>query len=252
MGESLYIIQNDPEVPPGTLAEFLTTPYSLCHPYRGEALPDAGMVSALIVLGGAMGANDDNRHPFLRELKLLINSIVSAGIPYLGICLGGQLLAAAVGGSVISNRWREIGTHTVTVTAEGAADPLFIGFPETFSVFQWHYDSFDIPAGGCLLASSSGCHHQAFRYGTNAWGIQFHPEVTEQIVREWCSWTPDTACRSDQFISCFTAAADEIKSGAGLLLHNFLTVAHNPVTAYTSLSPPDTRHRSPDTPLHPS
>ena len=86
----LHIIQNDPEVPPGNISEHLSIPYALHHPYRGEKLPEVDEISALIVLGGAMGANDDQRYPFLVDLKALIRRVVAAGRPYLGVCLGGQ------------------------------------------------------------------------------------------------------------------------------------------------------------------
>ena len=97
----LHIIQNDPEVPPGNLLDHLAIPYTVHHPYRGDILPEQGDISALIVMGGAMGANDDARYPFLPELKILIRSVVAARIPYLGVCLGGQLLAAALGAEAV-------------------------------------------------------------------------------------------------------------------------------------------------------
>ena len=101
----VQIVQNDPEVPPGTVAESLDAMgivYCVHHPYSGDPLPEVRDVSALIVMGGAMGANDDLRHPFLYDLKIFIRQIVSAGTPYLGICLGGQLLAAALGAEGVS------------------------------------------------------------------------------------------------------------------------------------------------------
>ena len=127
------------------------------------------------------------------DLKNLIRAVVAARIPYLGICLGGQLLAAALGAEVVSKRWEELGTLPVSLTADGEEDLLFIGIAETFTTFQWHHDSFDIPDGGVLLASSALCRHQAFRVGNSAWGLQFHPEVTEQIIRNWSAWDPGTA-----------------------------------------------------------
>jgi len=84
----LHIIQNDPEVPPGNIIDHLTIPYAVHHPYRDGCLPEPEHVAALIVMGGAMGANDDQRHPFLGDLKNLIRTVVAARTPYLGICLG--------------------------------------------------------------------------------------------------------------------------------------------------------------------
>jgi len=218
----LQIIQNDPEVPPGNLAEHLTVPHQLHHPYLDGQLPEVAEISALIVLGGAMGANDDHRHPFLADLKQLIRSVVTGGIPYLGVCLGGQLLAAALGAQVVSNRWEELGTLPVQLTAEGLVDPLFKGLQEQFSSFQWHHDSFDLPDGAVLLASSAVCPHQAFRFGANAWGLQFHPEVTEQIIRDWSAWDPATACRADELVVAFEARADEYRATVRQLLYNFI------------------------------
>src|SRR6185369_8330445 len=144
----LHIIQNDPEVPPGNITNNLDNlgrSYCLHHPYLGDSLPELRDISALIVMGGAMGANNDARHPFLTEMKRFIRKVVEQGSPYLGICLGGQLLAAALGARVASHRWEELGTLGVELTEEGRSDRLFSGMGATFTTFQWHHDSFDIP-----------------------------------------------------------------------------------------------------------
>ncbi|MEA5113834.1 MAG: type 1 glutamine amidotransferase [Geobacteraceae bacterium] len=221
----LHIIQNDPQVPPGNIQENLPFKPPVRHPYRGDSLPDLAVISALIVLGGAMGANDDGKHPFLHELKSLISRIVSARIPFLGICLGGQLMATATGGRVISGRWKELGTMPVTLTFEGRRDRLFRGIPGSFSTFQWHHDSFDTAPGGVILASSATCPHQSFRMGECAWGIQFHPEVTEEIIRDWCAWDESTASRTRQLVAAFKDSEKEYRSTASCLLRNFLAAA---------------------------
>lgn len=226
----LHIIQNDPEVPPGNLVENLAdqgVPFQLNQIYRGEPLPDHDDMTALIVLGGAMGANDDNRYPFLSPLKQLIRRSLELGIPYLGICLGGQLLAAASGTPVVSCRWEELGTLQVNLTHKGEADPLFAGISSPFSTFQWHHDSFDLPDGATLVASSPVCPHQAFRIGSNAWGLQFHPEVTEQIIRTWAAWDPATACRTDELVADFQAAQNAYQQTAKRMLQNFLQTAQS-------------------------
>ncbi|MDK9717163.1 MAG: type 1 glutamine amidotransferase [Trichlorobacter sp.] len=219
------IIQNDPDVPPGNITENLAdlgVPFQLHHIYRGEVLPNPNAMTALIVLGGAMGANDDDRFPFLYPLKQLIRSCLEQDIPYLGICLGGQLLAAASGTPVVSCRWEELGTLQVTLTQKGEADPLFNGIPSPFSTFQWHHDSFDLPDNALLLAGSTVCPHQAFRLGSNAWGLQFHPEVTEPIIRTWAAWDPATACRTEQLLADFQVAQSGYRHTAKRMLHNFL------------------------------
>lgn len=221
----LHIIQNDPEVPPGTISEQLTIPCTIHHPYLGESLPPLEQITALIVMGGAMGANDDQRHPFLAEVKQLLRQVVSAGIPYLGVCLGGQLLAAALGARVVSDRWEELGSMAVDLTAEGRADRLFSGIAVQFSTFQWHHDSFDLPAGGVLLAASPVCPHQAFRVGSSAWGVQFHPEVTEQIIRDWCAWDSATAARTEELLAEFAVRGEQYAATARQLVHNFTRIA---------------------------
>jgi len=227
----LHIIQNDPEVPPGTVAENLDAlgvMYCVHHPYSGDPLPEVRDVSALIVMGGAMGANDDIRHPFLYDLKIFIRQVVSAGIPYLGICLGGQLLASALGAHVASNRWEELGSRTVDLTDEGCRDALFTGLPAVFDTFQWHHDSFDIPEGGVVLASSATCRHQAFRIGPCAWGTQFHPEVTERIIRDWCAWDPETAARVEELLADYHVMEEAYQCAARTIVSNFLRSAGLP------------------------
>lgn len=219
----LCIIQNDTEVPCGNLADLLTgVPAMLCRPYAGEQLPAVGEISGMVVLGGAMGANDDAKHPFLSELKLLIHEVVVAGIPYLGICLGGQLLAAALGARVVSNRWEELGILAVHLTEAGQHDPLFAGVSAPFTTFQWHHDSFDLPDGATLLATSAVCPHQAFRVGANAWGLQFHPEVSEQIIRDWCAWDPITACQVERLVDSFAMQEPAYRHVAARMFTNFL------------------------------
>lgn len=221
----LHIIQNDPEVPPGNIIDFLPRPCFVHHPYRGDLLPEPSQVSALIVLGGAMGAHDDLRYPFLGDVKNLISKIVAGRIPYLGICLGGQLLAAVLEAHVESGRWEELGTLPVQLTEQGKEDLLFRGIPELFSTFQWHHDSFDIPVGGVLLASSDACPHQAFRVGKTAWGLQFHPEVTEKIIRDWCAWDASATIQMEELVAVFTDNEKNYRATARRFLQNFLQVA---------------------------
>lgn len=220
----LHIIQNDPEVPPGLVTEYLTVPYLVHHAYLDGILPQPQQISALIVMGGAMSANDDDRYPFLINIKQLIREVVDAGIPYLGICLGGQLLASALGSKVVSNRWEELGILQVALTVEGKKDRLFNGIAEKFITFQWHHDSFDLPEGSVLLAGSELCPHQAFRIGTAAWGLQFHPEVTDKIIRDWCSWNETTRIKTDEIVEEFTNIQETYRLSARLLLENFITL----------------------------
>jgi GMP synthase-like glutamine amidotransferase len=172
-----------------------------------------------------MGANDDHKHPFLADVKSLISRVVEMNIPYLGICLGGQLLAAALGAKVAANRWEELGTLTVALTEEGKADRLLGGIAGQFDTFQWHHDSFDIPAGAILLATSTACPHQAFRVGESAWGLQFHPEVTEQIIRDWCAWDSSTASGTEELVATFASRSVRYDATARQIVQNFTRIA---------------------------
>jgi GMP synthase-like glutamine amidotransferase len=221
---TLHIIQNDPEVPPGNIIDHISIPHVVHHPYRDGRLPKPEQITALIVMGGAMGANDDTRFPFLGNLKNLIRTVVAARIPYLGICLGGQLLAAALGAKVVSHRWEELGTLEVSLTQEGKADRLFEGIQPEFSSFQWHHDSFDLPEAGVLLAHSEACPHQAFRVGESAWGLQFHPEVTEPIIRDWCAWDSATSIKCAELLTSFEAVKVQYHRTSRRIIGNFLTV----------------------------
>jgi GMP synthase (glutamine-hydrolysing) len=139
---------------------------------------------AVMVFGGAMHADQDDRHPWLREENLFLQRLLDLHLPVLGVCLGAQLLAKAVHAPVHPAPQPEIGWYPVRLTEEAADDPIFAQLPERFDAFQWHYYTYRVPAGGVELASSDVC-TQAFRLGDRAWGIQFHAEVTPQVVADW-------------------------------------------------------------------
>lgn len=224
----IHIIQNDPEVPVGIIGEELQrrgVEQMVVRLYDGEQLPGLSGISAVIVLGGAMGANDDARHPFLTNLKQFIRDVVERDIPYLGICLGGQLLSAAMDGKVTSNSNGEKGTYSIMLTGEGTEDRLFHGIEGGFISFQWHNDSFSIPPRGVKLAFTATCHNQAFRIGARAWGLQFHPEMSRIMIREWSSWTPETAARTEEFVTVFQEWETDYCLVSRQLVANFLEIA---------------------------
>jgi GMP synthase (glutamine-hydrolysing) len=140
--------------------------------------------AALIFMGGPMSANDDL--PFIREELKLIERAVAASKPVLGICLGAQLIARALGAKVYRNHTKEIGWAPVCWRPEARQDPLFRGFERPEVLFHWHGETFDLPAGAVWLASSAACAHQAFRVGP-AYGLQFHLEVTPEMIASWCT-----------------------------------------------------------------
>lgn len=139
---------------------------------------------AVLVFGGAMHVDQEERHGWLRDEDAYLRSLVEDGVPVLGVCLGGQLLAKALGAPVRRMPSPEVGWHEVELTPEAADDPVFAGLPERFDSFQWHSYAFELPAGGVLLARNDRC-QQAYRAGEAAWGLQFHAEVTPAIVAGW-------------------------------------------------------------------
>jgi GMP synthase-like glutamine amidotransferase len=173
---------------PGLLGDFLRgqgVSLHTVHLDRGDAIPDPADFDLLVVLGGPMNVYEEDRYPFLAPEDRAIRRAVAAGVPYLGFCLGSQLLAKALKARVTANPVKEIGFFDVSLTPAGRGDPLFRGVAEPLPVFQWHGDTFAIPAGAAHLASSPRCAHQAFRHGEAAYGFQFHVEVTRPMVEEW-------------------------------------------------------------------
>jgi GMP synthase-like glutamine amidotransferase len=132
-----------------------------------------------------MGVYDEAAYPFLRHEHRFLMRVLAQGIPLLGICLGSQLLAKALGARVYRNPQQEIGWDTVDLTPAGATDPLFAGLTSPVPVFQWHGDAFDLPAGATPLASSPLCTHQAFRYNDQVYGLLFHLELTPAMIHSW-------------------------------------------------------------------
>jgi GMP synthase-like glutamine amidotransferase len=153
--------------------------------YReASPLPDISSAAGLIFMGGPMSANDDLT--YLRHELRYIRQAVERGQPVLGVCLGAQLLAKALGARVYRNPVKEIGWFDIALTDAALEDPLFAGLDRTQTVFQWHGETFDLPAGATWLASSEACVHQAFRVAANVYGLQFHLEVTPEMIAAWC------------------------------------------------------------------
>jgi GMP synthase (glutamine-hydrolysing) len=147
---------------------------------------------AVIIFGGAMHADQDDRHPWLREENMFLQRLLDLGTPMLGVCLGAQLLAKASHAPVFPVPEPEIGWHEVELTDAAADDPVLGGLPDRFDAFQWHYYGHGVPAGADELARSPVC-TQAFRLGERVWGVQFHPEVTLAQVEQWAGEEPEAA-----------------------------------------------------------
>jgi GMP synthase (glutamine-hydrolysing) len=150
-----------------------------------DALPDLDRYHGLIVLGGPMNCDQVTRHRHLLTEVAAIQAAIRDGKPVLGICLGAQLLARALGAPVTPHHSKEIGWYDVAPTTHGGQDPLFRHFETSEKIFQWHGDTFAIPHGAVHLAASAACAHQAFRFGHNVYGLQFHLEVDEPMIHRW-------------------------------------------------------------------
>lgn len=152
---------------------------------KSDAVPDLDRYHGLIVLGGPMNCDQVHHYPHLATEIAAIRVAIAARKPVLGICLGAQLVACALGARVSANPVKEIGWYDVEPTAEGRRDPLFRHFSAREKIFQWHGDTFAIPDGAVHLAASPDCPNQAFRYGDNVYGLQFHLEVDEPMIHRW-------------------------------------------------------------------
>ena len=152
--------------------------------FRRGRPPATDEYDAYLVFGGAMHVDQEHQHPWLREEDDLLRELLERGAPVFGVCLGSQLVAKAAGARVGPADEPEIGWFDVELTAEAADDPVFGGLPPRFEAFQWHSYAFELPPGAVPLARNAAC-LQAFRAGEQAWGVQFHPEVTEDIVQSW-------------------------------------------------------------------
>jgi GMP synthase-like glutamine amidotransferase len=177
------------------------------HLYQGDMVPSAQDVSGLIVMGGPMNVDETERFPFLKKETDLIRDTLCVGKPVLGICLGAQLIAKALGEKVVPNTKKEVGWHPIELTAEAAADPLFCALPSSLNVLHWHGDTFRVPAHASHLARTSVCESQALRWIQNSYVLQFHLEATPEMLNAWCD-----APAGQSFIAAAGETPAQIKS----------------------------------------
>ena len=182
---NIHCLQHVPFEGPAGIGDWIHTrghQLTTTHLYRGEVLPALESVDWIIVTGGPMNVYEHRFHPWLRGEKRFLAAALEAGKTILGVCLGAQLLADVLGARVYQNMEKEIGWLPVSLRPGIGAERFFPGAPGQLTVFHWHGDTFDLPAGANCLASSAGCAHQAFALGERVVGLQFHLESTPSSV----------------------------------------------------------------------
>lgn len=183
----VLVLQHFFENPAGRVGDLLEEhgiPYDNIH-VGTDQLPDPKQYQALIVLGGTQHLYNKNKYPYTVHEEIYLHQAIREGIPYLGMCLGGQLLANAFQAPIRRLPKEHIGFLLEHFTEEGLKDPLYRGLPGYQQAFQWHEDCFELPEGAVALAHHTDGSNQAFRYGHHAYGIQYHVELTEEMLNTW-------------------------------------------------------------------
>jgi GMP synthase (glutamine-hydrolysing) len=200
---AVLILKNIETEGPGTIEQFLLTadiPFDIIELGLGHIPPSLEPYNALVILGGPMGVYDMEAYPHIMAASRIIREAINRDLKILGICLGAQLLAHCLGAEVYPGQEKEIGWHHIELTGEGLKDPLMrklavhpdVGdFWRRFRVFHWHSDTFSLPPGSALLASSARYKNQAFRSGDKIYGFQFHVEVTQDMIMQWFEGMPN-------------------------------------------------------------
>ncbi len=173
--------------------------------FESDDLPDTNTIDLLVVMGGPMSVNDEDMFPWLAREKQFICDMIGSGKPVLGICLGAQLIASAMGAKVYRNPVKEIGWYPINGVS--LTDRSIFSFPASMEVFHWHGETFDLPAGAIRLAGSKGCENQAFQIGRSAIGLQFHLETTPESAGKMVFH-----CRDELIPSQYVQTEEEIFS----------------------------------------
>jgi GMP synthase-like glutamine amidotransferase len=203
-----HYLQHVPFEGLGSIEKWLhNSGYKVTHTqfYETSELPDVNEIDLIVVMGGPMSVNDEDEFPWLTLEKKFIRNVIESGKPVLGICLGAQLIANAMGAEVYPNQVKEIGWFPVQ--AVGATDDSIFSFPAKTEVFHWHGETYSLPVGATLIAKSEGCENQAFQIGISVIGLQFHLETTPDSAREIV-----TNCRDELISSQYVQTEEEILS----------------------------------------
>ena len=232
----VLVIENEPAAGIGNFRSWLREDgltMEICRPHAGEPVPADVDADGLIVLGGPMGAREDDRAPWLPVTRTLLRRAAETGTPTLGICLGAQLLALACGGQVKPGGH---GCHIGPVweTIDAPDDPLLSGLPSPAPFVHWHCDAITrLPAGAAILAHTAAYPHQAFRAGSRAWGVQFHPEAALASLTAWAELTGLGADDAQTVLQRARQAPAEIADASRALAANFARVVHGAVAGAT-------------------
>lgn len=189
--------------------------FTTLRPYSGDPVPHNLRYEGLVVMGGEMSALDDEKYPWLKDIRILFRDAVRLGRPTLGICLGAQLLAQSMGGTVqVGDDGVECGLVQVDWTPEAAGDELVSGLAAPFPTGAYHQDIVaELPPGATWLGTSSMYPHQAFRCGHSAWGVQFHPELSPALYNQWAAHHGETA--DDALLTTIRAGAEQLDRNDG-------------------------------------
>ena len=191
----IIVLQHTPFETLGTIEDALAGSKMVAHEiqsYAGELVPSRMESAAgLILMGGPQSVYQQGEYPYLRDEINLIDDALRAGKPVLGVCLGSQLMAAALGAPVTRGSKKELGWHPLALSDAAAEDSLFKGISRSFIGFHWHGDIFGLPKGAVALASSDVTEFQAFRYGEKAYGFLFHMEITKPLIKEMAEAFPN-------------------------------------------------------------
>ncbi len=206
---------------PGTLGTFLQNhgvEIETRKLYAKDPVPtEISGLDAVISMGGPMNVYEEDEYPFLKDETDFLRQAIDDGIPVMGVCLGAQMIAKACGKKVYRAPEEEVGWCEISLTEKAREDYLFKDLPSPLTVFQWHGDTFDVPDGGVLLASSEVCENQAFRY-KNAYGLQFHVEVTGDMLEEWF----EDSDKKEEILEKYKMLRADLDKNAEKIYHGFL------------------------------